>query len=25
VCLHPVNPNGKLGDPDWAALTSLAS
>jgi probable F420-dependent oxidoreductase len=24
VCLHPVNPNGKLGDPDWAALTSLA-
>lgn len=24
VCLHPVNPNGKLGDLDWAALQALA-
>ena len=24
VCIQPVNPNGNLGDIDWAALEQLA-
>ncbi len=24
VCIQPVNPNGKFGDPDWNALEALA-
>ena len=24
VCIQPVNPNGGMGDPDWAALEALA-
>jgi probable F420-dependent oxidoreductase len=24
VCIQPLNPNGQLGDPDWAVLEALA-
>ncbi len=24
VCIQPINPNGQLGDPDWAVLEALA-
>jgi probable F420-dependent oxidoreductase len=25
VCIQPINPNGTMGDPDWAVLESMAA
>ena len=24
VCIQPINPNGRMGDPDWQVLEALA-